>query len=112
METCDRLRTAAPPELELPFGYADSGLTGSAHEQLEQAIAWLRCVPQGRAVLTVETERHYRNPEVDEALRRARLVATTRRLADAGVDASRLQCDGQPPDGAPALALRLYGRGW
>lgn len=110
--TCARLKAEAPTEFELPFAYAESGLTEVAQGRLEDARQWLRCTPSGAVLLAVETEHHYKKPDVEAALRTARADTVTGRLADAGVDPARIERAPDTAGARPALILRLRGRGW
>lgn len=110
---CKRLTAEAPAELELPFGYADNGLTEAAQLRLDEALQWLRCVSDGRVVLAVETEHHYKNPDLEARLRNARADAIAGRLTESGIASARiLVTPGTASDGASVLVLRLRGRGW
>lgn len=99
-------------EVEVVFPYAETTLLEEARAQLMLTSDWLRCNEGGRVRLSVENEHHYREPDYEAELRRARAGQATAFLRDQGVPPERIiAADGVSGDG-PVLMIRLRGRGW
>jgi len=114
----DACAERSPPalDLEVPFAYAETGLTETGHARLAELGAWLWCHPGGRVVVAVTTEPHYKQPDVERDLSAGRRQIVEAYLHDRGVGGDRLATsDAQdlrapPPTGVARLNLR--GRGW
>lgn len=107
-------QSAAWLELEVPFAYAETGLTETAQVRLAELGAWLWCHPGAPVALAVVTEPHYRQPDKERDLVAARRQTVVAYLHDRGVGRDRLSAsdDLAAPVPAGTARLRLRGRGW
>lgn len=111
----DACRATSPPtlELEIPFAYAEAGLSETAYVRLSELGIWLWCHPGARVTLAVQVEHHYRRPEIERDLIAARRQTVAAYLRDRGVEGDRLAVVEAGSMAEPGSAhLLLKGRGW
>lgn len=98
------------PTADVPFVFGAAELTDEARARLDQVVAWAACTKGAQVSVTIDDERHYRQPEKEQAILEGRRSAVRgylgQRLA-AGV----LLAEGATADPARA-SLTVRGRGW
>lgn len=97
-------------DLEIPFAYAETGLTETGQARLSDLGAWLWRHPGARVTLTITPEPHYKRPDVEQSLNAARRRTVETYLHHRGVEPVSDNGDGGEPTCIARLNLR--GRGW